>query len=368
MSKQSPRTGTWSGKQLVIGIVVLYVFLQLTTAARVYALNYLDNLNSPVTEMIRDRLLGTVIGLVFIMGIIIFTRYLLKRGLPTYRVILTHVLLIFPVTFLWYYVFVRLALRMCQIFADCEQVEGELIYAYLINANSLVPIYLLIVAVTYTYYYVRRDSEHQLQQSQLETKVLQARMKMLRSQLHPHFLFNTLNSVNSLMDIDVEKAQVMIVDLADLLRKVLDWKDVQKVPLKDELALLQRYVDIEKMRFSEDLSVNWSIADDVQNIKVPGLLLQPLVENAIHHGFSSEHLHLEINIAALRQNGHLLLRVSDNGQGFREEDKNQIFELGTGLQNTKERLATMYGDSYRFSVFNTHPGVVSEVAIPLNKE
>lgn len=368
MLEQSPNKRTWSGKQLVVGIVVLYVFLQLMTAARVYALNYLDNLNSPISEIIRDRLLGTVVGLVFIMGIITFTRYLLKRGTPAYRVIVSHVLLIFPVTFLWYYVFVRLALKMCQIFEDCEMVEGEHIYAYLINANTLVPIYLLIVAVTYTYYYVRRDNEHQLQQSKLETKVLQARMKMLRSQLHPHFLFNTLNSINSLMDIDVNKAQVMIVDLADLLRKVLDWKDTQKVALRDELALLQRYVDIEKMRFSEDLSVNWSIADDVKDVKVPALLLQPLVENAIHHGFSSEHLHLNINIAAERENGHLLLRVSDNGQGFPEDDQTQIFNLGTGLQNTKERLSTMYGEGYEFKVYNTHPGVVSEVAIPLNQE
>lgn len=353
---------------MVLGIVILYVFLQLTTAARVYALNYLDNLNSPVTEIIRDRLLGIVVGLVFIMGIITFTRYLLKRGTPAYRVILIHVLLIFPVTFLWYYIYVKLALRLCQIFEDCEMVEGEHIYGYLINANTLVPIYLLIVAVTYTYYYVRRDNEHQLQRSQLETNVLQARMKMLRSQLHPHFLFNTLNSINSLMDIDVQKAQIMIVDLADLLRKVLDWKDTQKVSLRDELALLQRYVDIEKMRFSEDLSVNWSIADDVQDVKVPGLLLQPLVENAIHHGFSSAHLHLEIKIEAQRQNGHLLLRVSDNGQGFNEEDQEQIFDSGTGLQNTKERLRTMYGDAYRFEVYNTHPGVVSEVAIPIKQE
>ena len=331
-------------------------------------MNYMDNLNSPFSEVMRDRLLGTVVGLVFFMGIITFTRFLLKRGEPAYRVILYHVILIFPVTLLWYYVFVTVALKLCQVFQDCEMDEGGDIYGYLINANSLVPIYLLIVAVTYTYYYVRRDNEHQLQQSQLETKVLQARMKMLRSQLHPHFLFNTLNSINSLMDIDVQKAQVMIVDLADLLRKVLDWKDTQKVSLRDELALLQRYVDIEKMRFSEDLNVSWSIADDVQDAKVPGLLLQPLVENAIHHGFSSAHLHLDITIEALRENGHLLLRVSDNGQGFREEDQAQIFNLGTGLQNTKERLSTMYGDAYRFSVFNTHPGVVSEVAIPLNQE
>lgn len=362
------QTETWSGKQLIIGIGVLYAFIQLTTLTRVYALNYLDNLNSPSSEMIRDRLLGTVVGITFIIAIISLTRYLLKRGVSSYRVIVTHVVLIGPVTFAWYFVFGRVALWFCQVFQDCQQFEDDLLYGYLLNANTLTLVYLLTVAVTYTYYYVRRDNENQLQQSQMQTKILQARMKMLRSQLHPHFLFNTLNSVNSLMDIDVKKAQVMIVDLADLLRKVLDWKDTQKVALKDELALLQRYVDIEKMRFSDDLSVSWEIDKAVSEIKVPGMLLQPLVENAIHHGFSAAHLHLNIGIEAKREAGHLLLRVSDDGQGFPIEDQKTIFEQGTGLQNTRERLQTMYGDSFRFTVYNTHPGVVSEVAIPINQD
>ncbi|MEZ4987752.1 MAG: histidine kinase [Saprospiraceae bacterium] len=138
-----------------------------------------------------------------------------------------------------------------------------MVYAYLVNANTLVVMYMLSVAVSYTYDYMRRDNENKLQQSQLETQILQARMKMLRSQLHPHFLFNTLNSVNSLMDIDVSTARIMIVDLSDLLRKVLDWKDTPKIPLKDELDLLKRYVNIEKMRFSDDLTVHWDIDESL---------------------------------------------------------------------------------------------------------
>lgn len=358
----------WSGKPLLIGIGIMYAFIQLTTLTRVYALNYLDNLNSPSSEIIRDRLIATIVGLTFIYLIVTISRYFLRRNWPGFRIIVAHMLMVVPITFCWYFVFGRVALWFCQVFQDCEQNVDDLVYGYLLNANTLTMVYLLAVAVTYTYYYVRRDNENQLQQSKMETKVLQARMKMLRSQLHPHFLFNTLNSVNSLMDIDVKKAQVMIVDLADLLRKVLDWKDTQKVTLKDELSLLQRYVDIEKMRFSEDLSVDWEIDETVTDVKVPGLLLQPLVENAIHHGFSSDHLELKIKIAASRENGHLVLRVSDDGQGFLEEEKEAIFEQGTGLQNTRERLRTMYDKDFRFDVYNTHPGVISEVAIPIRKK
>jgi hypothetical protein len=365
-SKKHKQSEAWSGKRVLIGIGILYAFIQLTTLSRVYALNYLDNLNSPSSEIIRDRLIATLIGLTFIFGIVVLTRYLLKREWPSYRVIAAHMVLILPITFIWYFLFGRVALWFCQVFQDCEQVEDDLVYGFLLNANTLTMVYLLAVAITYTYYYVRRDNENRLSQSKMETKVLQARMKMLRSQLHPHFLFNTLNSVNSLMDIDVKKAQIMIVDLADLLRKVLDWKDTQQVSLKDELALLQRYVDIEKMRFSDDLSVEWDIDETTTDAKVPGLLLQPLVENAIHHGFSSDHLDLKITISATRENGHLLLKVSDDGEGFPLEEQESIFEQGTGLENTRERLETMYGDDFRFAVYNTHPGVTSEVQLPFH--
>ncbi|MEL7223202.1 MAG: histidine kinase, partial [Bacteroidota bacterium] len=291
-------------------------------------------------------------------------RSLLKKGMSNSRMILVHLLLIWPICFVWYAVFNKIALFACQIFGDCAQADDDLVYGFLLNANATTMVYLLTVAVAHTYYYVRRDNENQLRQSQMETNVLQARMKMLRSQLHPHFLFNTLNSVHSLMDIDISKAKVMVVDLADLLRKVLDWKDVQTVPLKEELALLQRYVDIEKIRFSEDLEVDWQIDERTLDMLVPTMLLQPLVENALHHGFSPDYMHLKIAISAERQNGHLLLRVSDDGQGFKEEEQIRIFEQGTGLQNTRARLATLYGKDFHFTVTNTYPGVCSEIALP----
>ena len=338
----------WSGKRLVIGIWIIFAFTQLATLSRVYALNVLDNLNSPSSEMIRDRLISTAIGLLFILIIVTLTRYFLQRGFSINRMVLIHLVLIWPISFAWYASFNKVALWACQVFSDCAQADDDLVYGFLLNANATTLIYLLTVAVTYTYYYVRRDNENQLRQSQMETNVLQARMKMLRSQLHPHFLFNTLNSVHSLMDIDVSKAKVMVVDLADLLRKVLDWKDVQKVPLREELALLQRYVDIEKIRFSEDLEVTWQVDESALNIPVPAMLLQPLVENALHHGFSPDFMHLKIEISVEKQNEQLLLRVNDDGQGFKEEEQAHIFELGTGLQNTRERLATLYGDNFSF--------------------
>lgn len=371
---RSPRLGSLFSSEsraawrVILGLTAVYVIIQITTLSRVYALNYLDNLNSPSSEIWRDRVLALLVGLSFIIGIVYLTRNMLRQGWPSFRVLVLNLLLMVPVTMLWYYLFSRTALWLCGVFQDCQQSEEDFLYGYLYNLNSLSLVYLLAVAVSYTYYYVRRADEHRLRESQLETKVLQARMKMLRSQLHPHFLFNTLNSINSLMDIDVPKAQAMIVDLAELLRKVLAWKDTQKVSLHDEIELLRHYVDIEKMRFSEDLNVEWSIATDTRQLPVPGLLLQPLVENAIHHGFSGDHMRINISIEAERQNGHLHLRVRDDGGGFPESEQDDIFEQGTGLQNTLERLRTLYGEDFAFKVYNTHPGVTSEVTIPINKE
>lgn len=371
---KSSADGEWTMQRFMLGIGVLYVFVQLVTLGRVLYENALRDTNLPLSEALLERGIATLVGFSFIALIIYFTRSLLRRKWSARRIILLHLSLILPVTFLWYFVFFQATLLFVGpspplvINGDEVTYWHELLFYYGNNSNTLVVIYMLAVAVMYTHDYARRDNENQLRQSQMETNVLQARMKMLHSQLHPHFLFNTLNSVNSLIDIDTEKAQTMVEDLADLLRKVLDWKDVQTVPLEAELDLLRRYVNIEKMRFSDDMTVLWDIADGLSHFQVPGMLLQPLVENAIHHGFSSEHLQITIRISALRDGDRLILRVSDDGGGFPASYEAHIFEKGTGLNNTYERLQTLYDDAFTFRVYNTYPGVVSELSIPCKSD
>jgi sensor histidine kinase YesM len=167
------------------------------------------------------------------------------------------------------------------------------------------------------------------------------------------------------MDIDVERAKIMIADLAELLRRVLDQKDVQIVPLSNELDLLEKYVNIEKTRFSDDLSVYWDIDESLLSKQVPSMILQPLVENAIRHGFSKKHLELSIIIRAYAQDGHLCLSVCDNGQGLKHAAGKDIFQRGMGLQNTRERLQSIYGDTFQFSVRDTQEGTCSLITLPL---
>ena len=361
---EEPKTiGSWPDGRLIMAIGLLYALIQLMTFLRSFAIFRLDDEPIILNEMILDRVVGWVIGFIYIIIIVKTTKYLLTRSWSWLRIFTIHLLFALLISFVWYLSFIEVATWFCTT-EDCQPQAQEFLYWYLVNFDKLFLLYILTVSITYTYYYVRRDDLNRYRQEQMERQLLKARMKMLRSQLHPHFLFNTLNSITSLIDIDMQRAKIMIADLADLLRKVLDWRDKQHVSLREELELLQRYVDIEKTRFSDDLSVDWQIDEEVLDIEVPAMLLQPLVENVIHHGFSVDHLHIHMKIEAERQNGHLLLRITDDGQGF-PEDKN-ILETGTGLRNTHERLQTLYGERFRLSIANTHPGVVSEIAIPMN--
>ena len=209
------------------------------------------------------------------------------------------------------------------------------------------------------------DIVNKIQKSQIETQLLQTRLMMLKSQLHPHFLFNTLNSIASLADIDIRRAKKMIADLGDLLRFVLDAKDLQIVSLKDEIALLNKYMAIEKTRFAEDLEIEMNIEPAIEQAAVPSMLLQPRVENSIQHGFSSEHPNLKIKSHLYKQTDHLIIVVQDDGKGFNEKESRKIFNKGTGLQNTFERLKSIYGEQFVFFVENLKPGVRNRIEIPL---
>ncbi len=191
-------------------------------------------------------------------------------------------------------------------------------------------------------------------------------LNALKNQLNPHFLFNTLNSIASLMDIDVKRAKEMVADLGDLLRQVLENsdKEMHLVPLSTELDILKKYVSIEKTRFSEDLEVEWDIGPNLDWAQIPSLLLQPLVENAIQHGFSRNHTQLKIGIQLARSNGHMQISITDNGKGLSPEEEGQVFHAGMGLSNTFARLKSLYGDQFVFSVENLYPGVRNFIEIP----
>ena len=205
-----------------------------------------------------------------------------------------------------------------------------------------------ILAVLHALKYARSEAE-------LEASLAEARLQALQLQLQPHFLFNTLHAISSLMHQDVEAASTMLAELGDLLRLLLNQK-TQLIPLRDELKILDRYLSIMRVRFGDRLHVRLDVAPDVLGATVPTLLLQPVVENAIRHGVEKGAGTVEI--AAHRETDRLRLSVRDDGPGATRLDG------GVGLANLRERLRTLYDGRHQLDFLRGADGGL-EVRIQL---
>ena len=210
------------------------------------------------------------------------------------------------------------------------------------------------------------NKEEQLKRAKAESMAHEAQLKMLRYQLNPHFLFNTLNSISSLVNKrDDSRANEMILQLSDFLRHSLYIDPVEGITLKEELDALQLYLRIEQARFGDRLSIHLDVSSDAEQLHVPSMILQPLVENAIKYAIAPCEKGGEIKISAeLYKDEMIAISVADNGPGF---DENLIDEssVGVGLRNTRERLNTFYRGNSRFLVdSNGKNGTKISIIVP----
>jgi two-component system, LytTR family, sensor kinase len=226
-------------------------------------------------------------------------------------------------------------------------------------------VYGMILGVGYAFSYYRRYRERELRASQLESQLAQAQLQALRMQLHPHFLFNTLNGIAGLVRDQKNKAAVnMIAGLSDLLRHTLENAGKQEVPLREELEFLELYLDIQQMRFPDRLNVQMKIATEALDAQVPNLILQPLVENAIRHGIALRETSGTVGVSARPDDGFLEMKVYDDGPGLngqRRADERASGGVGIGLSNTRARLRQLYGERYRFNVHDRDEGGVEAI-------
>ncbi len=192
--------------------------------------------------------------------------------------------------------------------------------------------------------YYRGYRERERQAAALNEELVRARLQALRMQLNPHFLFNTLNAISALIHDNPEAADRMLVRLSELLRLSLDQDRPQELPLREELEFLNRYLEIEKIRFGDRLHVEQRVDPDTLGVLVPCLVLQPLVENAIRHAIEPMEGIGHLAICAEKKGEVLHLRVKDNGPGM-TADKPAKTEGGIGLANTRSRLKHLYGDN-----------------------
>lgn len=232
--------------------------------------------------------------------------------------------------------------------------------------------FLIILAVVYTEKYFRIIKEREIQAHQLQTELVQARLSSLQMQLQPHFLFNALNSISSLLrekldfphlQENVRAADTMITNLSEMFRHTLRTSDVQEVPLRDELFFLDNYIHIEKIRFADRLSIETKIQPNLDSTLVPSFFLQPLVENAIRHGISRLTRQGIVRILIQKTDDRIEFIVQDNGPCSAEELKNKS-KKGIGLSNLRKRLQHLFGDTYQFEM-RKNPNGETEVIVSI---
>lgn len=226
-------------------------------------------------------------------------------------------------------------------------------------------LYWAIVAGDYGVTHYRRLRERELSASQLEAQLAEARLQALKTQLQPHFLFNALHTIGQLVRTGQDALAVQVVaGLGDLLRRVLDGAGTQEVSLKQELEFLRSYLDVEQVRFRDRLKAVVDADPDTLDARVPYLILQPLVENAIHHGIAPRASSGRLLISARRIAGSLHLTVRDDGSGLVSGGMSRD-SRGVGLANTSERLRQLYGDAASFEVVSADDGgTVARVVVP----
>jgi signal transduction histidine kinase len=224
--------------------------------------------------------------------------------------------------------------------------------------------YLVVLAAGFAREYFFQSQIQKEEAIQLRAQLAEARLSALRMQLNPHFLFNTLNAVSSLVERDPRGVRRMIARLSKLLRYTLDSTAQVEITLEQELAFIDSYLEIERIRFQGKLEVCKAIEPEVLDAQVPNLILQPLVENAIKHGVSqSEHAGC-LELGAWRDGSKLMLQVSDNGPGLNGTSKPS--GNGVGLRNTEARLLQMYGDDAAFTLIEKEQGLTAQISLPFH--
>ena len=230
-------------------------------------------------------------------------------------------------------------------------------------------IYALLVGIAHLGLYSRRSREREQAAERLARGLTEARLQALKMQLQPHFLFNTLNAIAALIPDDAKPARRMLARLGDLLRVTLEHEETQEVTLREELAFLEPYLEIEQARLEDRLTVVMKISPETLEARVPHLILQPLVENAIRHGIAAriEPGRVEISATRAPHDGFLHLEVRDDGRGVDRADEART-RRGVGLTNIRSRLEQLYNGQHRFELENhAEGGVLVRITLPFHR-
>jgi two-component system, LytTR family, sensor kinase len=237
------------------------------------------------------------------------------------------------------------------------------------SSHQYLVFYALLLGIAHAVLFHARYRERERAAERLAAGLTEARLHALKMQLQPHFLFNTLNSISALIPAEAKPARRMVARLGDLLRTALEHEDTQEVTLREELAFLEPYLEIEQARLDDRLTVAKEIAPETLDARVPHLLLQPLVENAIRHGIAPRIEPGRVEISATRgaDDGSLRLEVRDDGPGMDPVERART-RTGVGLANIRSRLEQLYPGEHRIEFENGHGGgMVVRISLPFRR-
>lgn len=353
--------------KLVLLLAAFYSLFDLVYLSKIAYIraNLMEEHKETWPEILTYVLLDWFIVIAFMTFIAISTRRLLEKNYSWIKIFILHIIFSLFIGFV-----IRLVFDLHGILSGNFAMEE---YSLRSSIDRLVLvmdfnflIYFAMVFIVYTYYYLKQVKLAEKQRNQLESQLVNTRMKMLSSQLQPHFLFNTLNSIAVLVEMDAKKAQNTIADLSDFLREILYNSDKYKVPLEKELDILEHYLNIVTIRFSDHLEIRKEVQEGLMRMEVPALLLQPIIENSVKHGYSYNHTDLVIELHIYRENDELIIKVANNGEPLRQ-GQIDLLKKGVGLSNIQDRLINLYGKDAGLEIRNREgrSGVETIVRIPI---
>jgi len=225
-------------------------------------------------------------------------------------------------------------------------------------------LYFIMVSIMYSYYFIIENKKNEIENSLIKSQLANAKLNLLKSNLQPHFLFNTLNSISSLVDSNKKQAQNTIADLGNLLRELLDTGNKNMITLEQELNLLVKYINIIEVRFSDHFTFSSDIDDHILSAAFPSFLLQPIIENSIKHGYDYNTTDLEVHLSIEKEDDRILISISNNGKILEKDFK--LTEKNIGIKNTLERLKTIYNNDFQYYIKNKkdESGIITHISIP----
>lgn len=333
-------------------VIILLAVLSLVTLLQYLIKGYFNPDNYSAAVIIFSPLTAFITGIVLLFTLVIpffdaTSKHPIKRRIlylslfaPVYAVIFILAKFIIPLGLIW---------------PSWTSYESATINYAVSNFHNVLKNYIFQIAVLYAYEYVYRETRLITTKKDLEMELNQTKLQILKSQIQPHFLFNALNSIVAIVDENKQKAQEMLINLSDILRTTLQADFKSMSTLSTELEYLEKYLHIEKIRYEDQLQFHFDVPAEALSIKIPSLLLQPLVENAIKHGFIGMQRRLEIVIKVYPS--EKTIQVINDGAPLKQT---QDF---TGLTNVKERLKIFYPDTSDFKIYQQGSYIINEIRL-----